>query len=119
MGSCDSKVIGYFAHGSPTEVVCTPEAACLITGTEAAMRAYLGEITGDQRKHSVRKTRFGDILRGLKLGAAYAFDEEAWGRFEPLGRASGLALPAADFAAARQRGDRFITIALDVREARL
>lgn len=41
------------------------------------MNAYLTEIDPDGlKKHVVKKTRFGEILRGLKLGASGGFDEE-------------------------------------------
>ncbi len=72
------------------------------------MRQYLLEI-GAQSSHTVRKTRFGEIMRGLSLGAAYAFDEESYGRFLPLGRAAGLTLSDADFS---RRKERFFTVQL-------
>ena len=66
------------------------------------MRQYLLEI-GVQARHTVRKTRFGEIMRGLSLGAAYAFDEASYGRFLPMGRAAGLALADADFSGHKER----------------
>ncbi len=70
------------------------------------MRAYLSQM-GVGGRHTIRKTRFGEIMRGLRLGAAYAFDEESYGRFLPLGRAAGLALAAADF---QRHKERFFTV---------
>ncbi len=72
------------------------------------MRQHLLEI-GSQARHTIRKTRFGEIMRGLSLGAAYAFDEESYGRFLPLGREAGLALSDADFS---RRKERFFTVQL-------
>jgi len=105
MASADSKVIGYFAYSSPQAVVCSGK-ACIISGSEEAMRQYLLQM-GSAAKHTVRKTRFGEIMRGLSLGAAYAFDEESYGRFLPLGRAAGLALAAANFS---RHKERFFTV---------
>jgi hypothetical protein len=108
----DSKVIGYFAYRRAGEVVCTG-AACVIAGSDALMRQYLRELgAGDRREHTVHKTRFGEIARGLSLGAAYAFDAQSYGRFEPLAKAAGLAVREADFAAAAARGERFVTVQL-------
>jgi len=101
MANAEAKVIGYFAYSSPQAVVCSGK-ACVISGSEAALAQYLGEL-GAGGKHTIRKTRFGEIMRGLSLGAAYAFDEEAYGRFLPLGRAVGLALADADFSRHKQR----------------
>ena len=40
----DSKVIGYFAYNSPTEVICEGD-ACVISGSEEAMHNYLKSMT--------------------------------------------------------------------------
>ena len=105
MANADTKVIGYFAYSSPQAVVCTGK-ACVISGSEQAMRAYVSEQAMSKR-HTIRKTRFGEIMQGLSLGAAYAFDEESYHRFLPLGRAAGLALADADF---RRHKERFFTV---------
>jgi hypothetical protein len=105
MSSADTKVIGCFAYSSPQAVVCSGK-ACVISGSEEAMREYLSRM-GAGGPHTVRKTRFGEIMRGLSLGAAYAFDEESYGRFLPLGRAAGLALGDADFS---RHKERFFTV---------
>lgn len=79
------------------------------------MAKYLTEMgAGGSSQHTVRKTRFQEILQGLSLGAAYAFDEESYGRFYPLAREEGLPVVAADFAAARARGERYVTVQLVV-----
>ncbi len=106
----NSKVIGYFAFASPTQVVCTGE-ACVIASSEESMREYLRERDPSMvQLYTVRKTRFGEILQGMCLGAAYAFDAESYSRFYPLARQQGLPVAEADFDAARARGDRFFTV---------
>jgi hypothetical protein len=42
-GKCE-KVVGFFAYASPSEVVCTGD-ACVISGSEMAMRDYLKEVS--------------------------------------------------------------------------
>jgi hypothetical protein len=61
---------------------------------------------------TIRKTRFAEIVAGLKRGAPYAFDETSFGRFYPLAIEIGLPVANPDFAAARVRGDRFLTLQL-------
>ena len=93
----DSKVIGYFAYVSPAEVVCTGD-ACVISGSESAMRDYLIELNPDREgMHTIRKTRFAEIMFGIRSGAAYAFDEEAYSRFYPLAREAGLHVAVGGF----------------------
>lgn len=111
-----SRVIGYVAYLSPMQVVCTNVDACVVSGSSEVMQQYLEE------KHphvaasaTVRKTRFAEILRGLELGAAYAFDRESYARFYPLALDAGLPVEAADFEEQRQLGHRFFTVRLVVR----
>lgn len=112
MSKRDSKVIGYFSYSSPTEIVCTGN-ACVIAGSNKSMRSYLDEIDPiGQKERTIKKTRFGEILRGLKLGAAYAFDEESYGRFYPLALQEGLPVEEADFEKQRSQNTRFFTVQL-------
>lgn len=105
-----SKVIGFFAYRSRNEVVCVEHDACLIAGSEEAMCEYVREFTGlSSDRFTIRKTRFGEILDGIRVGAAYGFDEESYSRFLPLAQAAGLRAADADFDKARRQGWRFFT----------
>jgi len=109
----DTKVVGYFAYLSPTHVVCADVDACVVLGSFSAMEAYLAEIDPlGATKATVKKTRFGEIQRGLELGAAYAFDKESYERFYPMALEAGLPVAAADFEGQRHRGGRFFTVRL-------
>lgn len=108
----NSKVIGYFAYASSTAVLCTGE-ACVISGSEAAMKEYISEIDSGGRKfRNIKKTRFGEIVKGLQLGAAYAFDEEAYARFFPLAKQEGISVAEVDFKKKQEEGQRFLIIQL-------
>ena len=105
-----SKVIGYFAYASPTEVVCTGK-ACVISGSQRAMCDYIAEIDPDGwKKNTIKKTRFGEILRGLQLGAAYAFDKESCAKFYPIARKEGLPVAEGDFKKQKSKDFRFFTV---------
>lgn len=107
----DTKVIGFFAYASPSEVVCTDGAACIITGSQKSMEEYLKELDPQNiRKRTIKKTRFGEIIKGMHLGAAYGFDEDAYNRFYPLAREIGLDVQPADFKTKKQEGLRFFTV---------
>ena len=113
MATRDTRVIGYFACLSPIDLICTDTDACVIAGSSDAMAQYLGEVAPDTVGATIRKTRFADILRGLQLGAAYAFDKESYARFYPLAREAGLVVQPAEFDP--QHGRRFFTVRPDVR----
>jgi hypothetical protein len=108
----DTRVIGYFAYLSPTDLVCTDTDACVIAGSGEAMQQYLSEMAPSSAAAGVRKTRFIEILRGLSLGAAYAFDNESYARFYPLAREAGLDVAQPDFDQERKLGNRFFTVRL-------
>jgi len=113
----DSKVVGYFAYFSPAQVVCTDVDACVVSGSREAMEAYLAEAyPHTASKATVKKTRFGEILTGLQLSAAYGFDKESYARFYPLAIEAGLPVAAADFDdAKRHQLGRFFTVRLVLR----
>lgn len=102
MPNHETKVIGYFAYSSPQMIVCSGR-ACVISGSETAMRQYIKEkLPKESGGYTIRKTRFGEIMQGLSLGAAYAFDEESYNRFLPLGREERLKLKDANFSKHRK-----------------
>lgn len=106
----DSKVIGYFAKLSPTEVVCEGD-ACVIAGSEDEMKRYIKKISNNALKQAViKKTRFGEIMNGIKLGAPYAFDERSYERFYPLANKMGLNLKKEDFSVPTETGYHFVVI---------
>lgn len=92
-----TRVIGYFATTSPVHVVCDGD-ACVVAGSEAAMRKYLKRTCNRSGgRIRIRKTRFGEIAAGLQLGGAYAFDEAAYNRLRPLADGVGVSLAPQDF----------------------
>ena len=115
MADRNRKVIGYFAFASPTEIVCTGDRgdACVISGSVQTMKAYVKEIDPDElKKRTIKKTLFGEILHGLKLGAAYAFDEESYKKFYPLARKEGLNVEEANFDEIKSKDFLFFTVQL-------
>jgi hypothetical protein len=107
----DTKVVGYFAYLSAMQVVCTDVDACVVSGTSRAMEQYVAEVFPTAAtKATVKKTRFGEILQGLRLGAAYAFDKESYARFYPLALEAAIPVAAADLDDPRHRGTRFFTV---------
>lgn len=98
-------LIGYIAQASRYEVVCDGD-ACIVIGSKPKLKAYLAsnmfpkkhrdDVTrsGD---YALKKAWFDDILAGLQMGAAYAFDEEAYHHFYPLAQRAGLKVGPEDF----------------------
>lgn len=80
-----TKVVGYFSYTDSSNALCDGD-ACIIAGSETLMKSYLQKISKSDKKDIIKKTRFGEIIDGLKQGAAYAFDEESYSRFLPLAK---------------------------------
>ena len=83
-------MLGFIAHAGPDEVFRFEE-ACVVAGSPDRLRACLS-IHPKLRDASLTlaKIRFADVHAGLDAGAAYVFDEEAFGRFAPLARDAGI-----------------------------
>ncbi len=113
MSAFDLKVIGYIASETKIKVICTDVDACLIAGSKNDMGRYLIELeVDDPSVFTIRKVRFSDIIKGMKLGGKYAFDKEAYQRFFLLGKKIGLQLVEADFN--DQVGRKFFIVKIDV-----
>ena len=90
------KVIGYFSYTDFGEVCCDGD-ACVIAGTERNMRTYINRMAKSNQKDIIKKTRFGEIINGLRQGGAYAFDEKSYNKFYDLAMANGITgLPEKD-----------------------
>jgi hypothetical protein len=108
--SIDSKVIGYFAYSSPTEVICDGD-ACVISGSEESMRNYIKSVPSTHpKRNTIKKTRFGEIIDGIKRGGSYAFDEQSYNRFFPLANKIGFNLKAEDFSMLTETGHHFVVL---------
>jgi hypothetical protein len=75
-----TKVIGYFAYGNDRQVICDGD-ACIIAGSMERMKNYLELMYQDKGVANIKKTRFSEIIEGLRQSGAYAFDEESYQRF--------------------------------------
>ncbi len=106
----DSKVIGYFAFRSPTTVICDGD-ACVISGSEQDMKNYIKSVFPESsKKITIKKTRFGEIVKGMKMGAPYAFDEQSYNRFYLLANKIGFDLKEEDFSDKAETGYHFVVI---------
>jgi len=102
----EDKVMGYFAVYPPVDVLCDGD-ACIIAGTESALRKY-SEFMSPSTVFDVRKTRLGEILKGISMGAFYAFDEISYNRFYPLANKYGCNLKEEVFSALETNRHFFI-----------
>lgn len=104
------QVIGYFAYASPTEVYCDGN-GCVIAGSQEAMSAYLNAAFPQHiTKHTVKATTFEEIIKGIKLGAAYCLDEQSFARFRLLALKSGIDIGDADFCVSTETGMSFARV---------
>jgi hypothetical protein len=71
--------------------------ACIVAGEQAAMVAILQHHGRDSQQYSLEKATAAHILQAIELGGAYAFDEEAYGRFLGPAQSAGLPLVEEDF----------------------
>jgi len=88
-------VIGYVARQG-IHMACDGD-ACIVAGSRTAMVAILEYHRNDPAEHAIEPARCSQILQAIGLGGAYAFDEQAYGRFLPEAQQAGLPLVEEDF----------------------
>ncbi len=88
-------MVGHFAirRGSPN-LLCDGE-ACVIAGSQQLMTRYIVKLAGDSpSNYQVKKTRYGEIMKGMQMGGIYSFDQKAYNKFLPLLKAEGKNIAA-------------------------
>ena len=79
------KVIGYFAiRKGSANMLCDGD-ALVIAGSAQLMTRYISKLAEDSiSKYKVKKTRYDEIMHGMRLGGVYTFDKVAYNKFLPL-----------------------------------
>jgi len=110
MSDSSKKVIGYFVYASRMDVFCDGD-ACIIAGSEHAMKEYIAHNSSLQTSsYTIKKTHFGEIVQGINLGAAYCFDQQAYNRFYPLAQKEGMDIGPEDFSGSSPTGMHVVRI---------
>jgi hypothetical protein len=91
----DDLIIGYVSRQG-MNMACDGD-ACIVAGTREAMVAILQYHRRDPAQQVIEPARCSQILQAIALGGAYAFDEQAYGRFLPEAQQAGLPLVEEDF----------------------
>ncbi len=54
------------------------------------MEKYIQTLTSDDTSiYIIKKTSFNEILKGLRMGAPYTFDQKSYEKFMPLAKSTG------------------------------
>ena len=105
-----SKVLGYFSYTESGKVCCDGD-ACIIAGSEEKMRFYIDNLPKSGERDIIKKTRFDEVINGLRKGGEYAFDEESYNRFYDLATLNGIeGLPAREMFLDVEEAMHFIII---------
>jgi hypothetical protein len=93
MSGKDTKVLGYVAVKPGTINVLCDGDACIVAGSEKKMNEYIKTLSVDRNaKYQISKARYGHVLKAMKLGGVYSFDQESYSRFYPLACEDGIEL---------------------------
>ena len=109
----DKKVIGYIASYSRTEVLFVGD-ACLVMGSEKKLQHHISKNVLEQKAiTTLKKIRFGDIIRSMSHGEKIVFDEESYYRFYPLGKQIGLQIEVPSSNTNEKSGSIFYLLSSD------
>ena len=110
MSKFETKVIGFISYIEKTDPLCSGD-ACIIAGSERSMRTYILRNNSDVAdRYKVTKARYGDIIAGLQLGGAYAFDKESYKKFQPIAIQEGCDLSNLNFDEKSIQEGKFLVI---------
>jgi len=87
--------------------------ACIVAGSPEKMRQIVKRIDGGQggSQYTIQATGFQHLFQCMNLfGAAYCFDEEAYGRFLEPARRHGMPLTEEDFSDPGPLGMHFVRV---------
>jgi hypothetical protein len=87
------KIVGYFSYTDTGQVFCDGD-ACIIAGSRAKMQSYLEQMPNGDSRDLIKKTRFGEVIEGLRQGGAYAFDEKAYAIFSECAKNNNMISPS-------------------------
>ena len=107
------KVIGYFYAASKIDLFCDGD-SLIVAGTEELLKDYIAKCKKDDfTRYAIKKARFGDIINGMNLGAAYSFDEVSYNRFFLLAQREGINISPQDFSKKTPTGINFVRLQID------
>ena len=107
--SASDPVIGYVAHDG-RQAVCDGD-ACIVAGSRDKMARIVAQLGPHWSGRQILETaKFRHIVQCLQLGAAYCFDEEAYGRFLGPARRIGMPLEEEDFSDPGPRGLHLVRV---------
>lgn len=67
--------------------------SCIVAGSERKMNEYIKAFSNSpSTRYQITKARYGHVMKGMKLAAAYSFDEESYSRFHLLACEDGMQL---------------------------
>jgi len=90
------KVIGVFGSKRGVGQFCDNQ-ALVVCGSEATLRKAMLSRGADPATMMIQKARMGAVVEALRMGAAYAFDQEAYARFAPEAETIGIPTQEFDF----------------------
>jgi len=100
-------LIGYYAVAGG-DAVCDGD-GLIIAASEAEMGHIIERLKSGMR-YDIRGTTANEILSGLRLGAAYCFDEQSYDRFLEPARQAGIPLTDEDFSDPGPLGMHFVRV---------
>jgi hypothetical protein len=85
---------------------------CVVAGSRQKMQNTLRRAgPGAQHRYKIQAARFAQIMSAIEyFGAAYCFDEEAYGRFLAPARGRGMPLQDEDFSDPGPLGMHFVRV---------
>jgi len=90
MSSGANKIIGYFSYTKSGNVFCDGD-SCIILNSKKLIRKLLQtKASIDLEQDLIKKTTFGEVIKGIKLGASYILDKDSYNIFHTIAKTNAM-----------------------------
>jgi len=90
MSSDTNKIIGYFSYTKSGHVFCDGD-SCIIVNSKKLMRRLLqAKASIESEQDLIKKTTFGEVIRGIELDASYLLDQDSYHVFYTIAKTNAM-----------------------------
>ncbi|MFT5085375.1 MAG: hypothetical protein ACI9Y1_003434 [Lentisphaeria bacterium] len=91
MSNLEDKTVGYVAVHPSMTMYCEDE-SCIVVSTQSALNKLLKSAFDDVSVFEKRKAKFHEVIEGMEMGGAYAFDKQSCKIFKHIAKTQNVTL---------------------------
>ena len=86
MSSGTNKIIGYFSYTKSGNVFCDGDSCIILNSKKLIHQLLKAKASIDSEQDLIKKTTFGEVIKGIELGASYILDKDSYNIFHAIAK---------------------------------